>query len=167
MSCSRPTTVCCATLPTVLRHNTVFVCDRVGRRRGSTPTVAPRVATAVVSSVATDDHTPSTIDDAGLTPYVSDFSCNGPRKITGSSDDSSPGGHRLNFGVHYRQCSAVTATWRVLQGTPLTVSRLTSPRRSRSLGRLQPVDNHHQLTERLRRRFRRFKLKRRIRRLSS
>jgi len=34
MSCSRPTTVCCATLPTVLRHNTVFVCDRVGRRRG-------------------------------------------------------------------------------------------------------------------------------------
>ena len=107
--------MCCATLPTVLRHNTVFVCDRVGRRRGSAPTVAPRVATAVVSSVATDDHTPSTIDIAGSTPYVSDFSSTGPRKkITDSSDQSSiyssTGGHPIYYGVQYRQCSAVTAT---------------------------------------------------------
>jgi len=54
-------------------------------------------------------HTPSTMVVAESTPYVSDFSCTGPRKkITGSSDYSSiyssTGGQPLNYGVHYRQC---------------------------------------------------------------
>ena len=64
-SYSLPTTACFATSLTVLHHNTLFATALGAWRRGSTPTVAPHVATVVVWSAVIDRLCLRTIDVLG------------------------------------------------------------------------------------------------------